>query len=140
MDISLWRPSFDSQHFAQFVPNSFGKISFRCFLFDYIFCGSRVTTKKANLIIFPGEYFVHKVINVKVRIMNVASRTFSLHPFSFAFVCCVVNRTSHMCHELSSLYFHFLLYSLLVCTCVIHKRCKASVVTTCPGIRTCFEV
>ncbi|CAF1656368.1 unnamed protein product, partial [Adineta ricciae] len=25
------------------------------------------------------------------------------------------------------------------CTCVIHKRCKASVVTTCPGIRTCFE-
>lgn len=28
----------------------------------------------------------------------------------------------------------------LVCTCVIHKRCKASVVTTCPGIRTCFEV
>ncbi len=27
-----------------------------------------------------------------------------------------------------------------MCTCVIHKRCKASVVTTCPGIRTCFEV
>ncbi|CAF2744921.1 unnamed protein product [Rotaria sp. Silwood2] len=26
-----------------------------------------------------------------------------------------------------------------ICTCVIHKRCKASVVTTCPGIRTCFE-
>ncbi|CAF1656403.1 unnamed protein product [Adineta ricciae] len=49
MDINLWRPSFDNQHFAQFVPNSF------------------------------------------------------------------------------------------VCTCVIHKRCKASVVTTCPGIRTCFE-
>lgn len=23
---------------------------------------------------------------------------------------------------------------------MIHKRCKASVVTTCPGIRTCFEV
>ncbi|UJR25776.1 hypothetical protein I4U23_007129 [Adineta vaga] len=29
--------------------------------------------------------------------------------------------------------------NLSVCTCVIHKRCKASVVTTCPGIRTCFE-
>jgi len=29
--------------------------------------------------------------------------------------------------------------NLFVCTCVIHKRCKASVVTTCPGIRTCFE-
>jgi len=32
------------------------------------------------------------------------------------------------------------LFCILVCTCVIHKRCKASVVTTCPGIRTCFEV
>jgi hypothetical protein len=31
-------------------------------------------------------------------------------------------------------------FYILVCTCVIHKRCKASVVTTCPGIRTCFEV
>ncbi|CAF3403872.1 unnamed protein product [Rotaria sp. Silwood1] len=30
-------------------------------------------------------------------------------------------------------------YQCQVCTCVIHKRCKASVVTTCPGIRTCFE-
>ncbi|CAF0978200.1 unnamed protein product [Rotaria magnacalcarata] len=30
-------------------------------------------------------------------------------------------------------------YQCQVCTCVIHKRCRASVVTTCPGIRTCFE-
>ncbi|CAF0899274.1 unnamed protein product [Didymodactylos carnosus] len=30
-------------------------------------------------------------------------------------------------------------YQCQVCTCVIHKRCKACVVTTCPGIRTCFE-
>ncbi|UJR23136.1 hypothetical protein I4U23_026155 [Adineta vaga] len=42
-------------------------------------------------------------------------------------------------HSFDNQHFAQFVPNSFVCTCVIHKRCKASVVTTCPGIRTCFE-
>lgn len=95
MDTNSWQLSFDNRHFAQFVPNLFGKLNqevSQIFFFDYVL-RTKIIRRK-NLLIFPGVYFVHKGINVKVGYcVHIASYVYLSFPdlyIAFVLFCSVV--------------------------------------------------
>jgi hypothetical protein len=78
MDINLWQHFSDNQHFAQFVPNLFGKI------FRWSFLAKQLSRKKSPH--FSRGIFRTQGYQCQGKILDVASRVFLLIPC----FCCVV--------------------------------------------------